>query len=200
MHIYNTPYTYLIGWSELNIWYYGSQYGRKANPSNLWKTYFTSSKHVKKIREEYGEPDVREIRKTFPNNPEAAREWEYKVLHRLRAKQKEKFLNKTNSKGISNEEMLLLGKHPSQNIESRKKIGLSNKGRLVGDKNPSKREDVRKKLRKPKSEEHKKKISESSKNRKRLACPYCKQQRQPQIYYKHHGENCKFKPSLCEEL
>jgi hypothetical protein len=200
MHIYNTPYTYLIGWSELDIWYYGSQYGRKANPSNLWVTYFTSSKHVKKFREKYGEPDVKEIRKTFPNDSEAAREWEYKVLHRLKAKQKEKFLNKTNSKGISNEEMLLLGKHPSQNIESRKKIGLSNKGRLAGDKNPSKREDVRKKLRKPKSEEHKKKISEGAKRRIKIGCEYCHNLFDPGNFSQFHGEKCKFKPLVCEEL
>jgi hypothetical protein len=199
MHIYNTPYTYLIGWTEHDKWYYGSQYGKKANPSNLWKTYFTSSKHVKNFREKYGDPDIIQIRKIFEAS-EQCREWEYKVLRRLKAKQKEKFLNKTNSKGISNEEMLLLGKHPSQNIDARKKISLSNKGRLVGDKNPSKREDVREKLRRPKSEEWKRKISESSKNRKRLTCPYCKKQRQPQIYNKHHGENCKLKPSLCEEL
>jgi hypothetical protein len=43
------PYTYLIGWSKLNLWYYGSQYGKKAHPSNLWRTYFTSLEEVNKI-------------------------------------------------------------------------------------------------------------------------------------------------------
>ena len=62
------PYTYLIGWTKYNVWYYGSETGFKtkiANPSNLWKTYFTSSKYVKQYREKYGEPDIIEIRKVF---------------------------------------------------------------------------------------------------------------------------------------
>jgi hypothetical protein len=64
MTIYQ-PYTYLIGWTKHNKWYYGCQYAngqRVANPSNLWTTYFTSSKHVKECRELYGEPDVVQVR------------------------------------------------------------------------------------------------------------------------------------------
>jgi hypothetical protein len=40
MSIYQ-PYTYLIGWSEHDLWYYGCEYGRwrkTANPENLWIT------------------------------------------------------------------------------------------------------------------------------------------------------------------
>ena len=82
------PYTYLIGWSKLNKWYYGSEYGFKsktANPNNLWKTYFTSSKAVQDLREEYGEPDIIEVRKIF-NTAEDTIKWEQKVLSRLHQK------------------------------------------------------------------------------------------------------------------
>lgn len=58
------PYTYLIGWSEHNLWYYGVRYANSTIPENdLWVKYFSSSKYVKDIRKEFGEPDVIQIRK-----------------------------------------------------------------------------------------------------------------------------------------
>lgn len=79
------PYTYLIGWSKLNKWYYGCQYANNkrniANPKNLWKTYFTSSVCVKQFREEHGEPDVIEVRKIFYNSKKCLL-WEHKILQK----------------------------------------------------------------------------------------------------------------------
>ncbi|MDD5149784.1 MAG: hypothetical protein PHC28_04800 [Flavobacterium sp.] len=86
------PYTYLIGWSKLNKWYYGVRYGKNCNPNDLWKTYFTSSKLVKKFRDEFGEPDIIEIRRTF-DCPVKATNWELKVLHRLKVVSNIKFIN-----------------------------------------------------------------------------------------------------------
>jgi len=40
----NLPYTYLIGWSNLNTWYYGRRTSKNCHPSDLWQKYFTSSK------------------------------------------------------------------------------------------------------------------------------------------------------------
>jgi hypothetical protein len=82
------PYTYLIGWSSLNKWYYGVEYSLKtkiANPSNLWTKYFTSSNIVKNFRNVYGEPDIIQVRKTFSKGTdlekmESAIRWEKKVL------------------------------------------------------------------------------------------------------------------------
>ena len=90
------PYTYLIGWSKQDKWYYGCQYGKSshiANPNNLWKTYFTSSKYVNKCRNLYGEPDVIEIRKIFTDG-ERCRLWEQTVLEKLKAVKSDKWLNK----------------------------------------------------------------------------------------------------------
>lgn len=101
MSIY-IPYTYLIGWSNHNKWYYGAEYGsvvKIANPSNLWNTYFTSSSEVKKFREEYGEPDVIEVRRTFITEKDC-REWEDKVLTKLNVIRSEKWLNKRQGSSV----------------------------------------------------------------------------------------------------
>lgn len=95
------PYTYLIGWTCLNKYYYGVRFARGCNPDELWKTYFTSSRHVTEFRVKYGEPDIVEVRKVFRDS-EAARRWETKVLTKTRAHIDERFLNKTNNKAIQN--------------------------------------------------------------------------------------------------
>jgi hypothetical protein len=94
-----TPYTYLIGWTKLNRFYYGVRFRKGCSPEDLWATYFTSSKAVKTLRETIGEPDIIEIRKTF-NDPERAREWEHKVLRRMRVSGSERWLNKTDGRSI----------------------------------------------------------------------------------------------------
>lgn len=84
------PFTYLIGWSKTKIFYYGVRYANKCNPTDLWTIYFTSSKHVKKYRQEHGEPDIIQIRKTF-NDSSSALTWEAKVLKRLNCAKRSDF-------------------------------------------------------------------------------------------------------------
>ena len=81
MNIY-TPYTYLIGWSSTNTYYYGARYAKDAHPSDLWQSYFTSSKYVKDYREKHGDPDIIEVRKTF-TTPQDALLWEERVLKKI---------------------------------------------------------------------------------------------------------------------
>lgn len=96
----NQPYTYLIGWSKHNIWYYGCRYAVSCNPSDLWVTYFTSSKRVKLSRELFGEPDVVQVRRVFSDRNSAI-EWEGKVIKRMAAVQSENWLNmQYNSNGF----------------------------------------------------------------------------------------------------
>jgi hypothetical protein len=59
-------------------------------------TYFTSSKHVQKARETYGDPEIKQVRKIFKDSI-SARKWEARVLKRLCAVQRSDFLNKTDS-------------------------------------------------------------------------------------------------------
>lgn len=89
-----TPYTYLIGWTEHNLWYYGCRYRNQLPPEDdLWNRYFTSSKTVKRLRKEIGEPDHIEVRHRFQSK-EACVEWEDKVIKRLGAVKSTKWLNR----------------------------------------------------------------------------------------------------------
>jgi hypothetical protein len=88
------PYTYLIGWSNHNLWYYGVRYSKGCNPDDLWSKYFTSSKYVAEIRSSIGEPDVIQIRKTFTNSKDA-QVWETKVLRRMHVLTDQRWINKS---------------------------------------------------------------------------------------------------------
>jgi hypothetical protein len=121
MNIYK-PYTYLIGWSKHQKYYYGARWAKDCNPGDLWKSYFTSSKKVHKFRKENGEPDIIQIRKLF-STKDQARLWEHKVLIRIGVKNNSKWLNITHSLGIDYEVHPLLGKPRS--TETKLKISKS---------------------------------------------------------------------------
>jgi hypothetical protein len=80
-----TPYTYLIGWSKLNKWYYGARWSNKCNPTDLWNPYKTSSNAVKTFIKENGDPDIIQVRRTFKTESEV-RYWEERVLRKLHSK------------------------------------------------------------------------------------------------------------------
>lgn len=161
MNIYQ-PYTYLIGWSKHNTWYYGvrfADYSKKdtANPAELWITYFTSSKHVDAFRKEYGEPDVIKVRKTFKEK-EKARLWEHKVLRRLKVTEREDFLNKSDSISIPSQKGI---PKPDGHGE---KVGNFHRGRKRSEETRKKISDKAKE--RVQSEESNKKRSEKLKGRK----------------------------------
>lgn len=108
MTLANNPfkaYTYLIGWSDRQCFYYGVRYARGCHPSELFVTYFTSSKKVRAIHSELGEPDVIQIRRKF-DDISRARNWEHKVLRRIKATTHPKLLNQTDNKSICPEASL----------------------------------------------------------------------------------------------
>lgn len=94
-----TPYTYLIGWTRHNKFYYGVRYAAGCDPADLWVTYFTSSTHVSQFRTSYGEPDIIQVRKTF-SSAAAAISWETRVLTRIGVISSEHWINRTNNKAI----------------------------------------------------------------------------------------------------
>lgn len=98
MTIYK-PYTYLIGWSKYNKWYYGVRYAKNCNPTDHWETYFTSSKIVHKMRSIIGEPDIITIRKIFNTNKKAT-SWEHTVLRRMKVTKRSDFINQTDNIAI----------------------------------------------------------------------------------------------------
>lgn len=166
------PYTYIIGWPSLNKWYYGVRYAKNCQLDDLWKSYWTSSRHVSAFRLLHGDPTVIEIRKVF-NDSDSARLWENKVLRRCKVVNSDKWLNKTDNysiapmlgdanpskrddvrKLISERTPKKFGKdNPMSNVATREKVSLKLKGRRNywqdGDLNPSKRPEVRCKLSKP---------------------------------------------------
>lgn len=93
------PYTYLIGWTSTDKYYYGVRFAKNCNPSELFIKYFTSSKHVKDYIKKHGKPDIIQIRKTFKEVKDAI-QWENKVLRRMNLKENTKFLNATNNEAI----------------------------------------------------------------------------------------------------
>jgi hypothetical protein len=134
------PYTYLIGWTKHNKWYYGVRYAKNCNTKDLWTKYFTSSKIVKKFRLENVEPDIIQIRKTFKHDFEA-KKWEDNVLRRMKVHINEKFLNirKDTFKGVIVTE------------EIRRKNGDAHRGQIPWNKG-IKRPDLAEKMRKIRQE------------------------------------------------
>src|SRR5574343_312239 len=94
-NIDRTPFTYLIGWSKTNMFYYGVRWSKGCLPSDIMNTYFTSSKIVSKYIKENDYPDIIIIDKIFDNN-ENAREYEHQFLAFYDAKTHDNFLNKSN--------------------------------------------------------------------------------------------------------
>ena len=88
-------FTYLLGWSRNNKWYYGVRYALNCDPADLWTIYFTSSSFVESQRRLFGEPDVIEIRRTFGEDSKRAKTWEDKVLARLSVQGNSKWLNES---------------------------------------------------------------------------------------------------------
>lgn len=74
----------------------GVRFARNCHPDDLWTSYFTSSGYVKEFRKQYGEPDVIQVRQTFPTDT-LAREWEEKVIRRLDAVKSIRWLNRQNA-------------------------------------------------------------------------------------------------------
>ena len=98
-NIIYTPYIYHICWTKTKMHYIGIEYKNNINgiahPSNIWNSYFTSSKYVKEYRNIHGEPDLIEVRKTFDTSVQSVM-YEYKLLTKLDAANNDSFLNKSN--------------------------------------------------------------------------------------------------------
>lgn len=203
MDIY-MPYTYLIGWSKHNKWYYGVRFAKRCNPKDLWTKYFTSSKYVKNFRKEYGEPDVIQIRKTF-DTPEKAIEWEDKVIMKMKLYLRDDFLNANRSKGfmISPEILKRVNSCPkrAQKISETKRGKKLSENHVENSRNGLKLywSNLSSEQRK-KSLETKMKMSETAKSNNPgfsalHKCPKCGKEGQKANISKHHGlfgEKCKW--------
>jgi hypothetical protein len=170
MNIYQ-PYTYLIGWSAIDRWYYGVRYAKNCHPEDFWKVYFTSSSYVAQMRELLGDPDIIQIRKTF-TTADAACLWEHNVLTRMNVIESKRWLNQIvgfGSRAVMSEShrrkisIALTGKKLSP--EHRIKCGDARRGKHHTQEHKAYMSGVM--SGRTLSEEHKKNLSKVNKGRKR---------------------------------
>jgi hypothetical protein len=200
-----TPFTYSIYCKPTNQYYYGTRYAVGCQPSDLWQTYFTSSKVVKSLINLYGKEafDIK-IRKIFKTKHQALL-WEEKFLKRVQAAQSPKWLNKHNGNKTfyctghqgnlgrkqSDETKLkrrlanLGKKRPPFSAEHRQKIRDAKLGVKMSDEARMKMSQSRKN--KPKSPEHKANLSFV----KKIECPHCHRIGQFANMKRHHFDKCK---------
>lgn len=92
----NKPYYYRIKDKETGIYYSGSRRAKDCHPSEFWVTYFTSSKIIHEIVEEYGK-DRFEVQRVIPKKDAIG--YETKVLRRLDCRNHPLFYNQHNNDG-----------------------------------------------------------------------------------------------------
>lgn len=144
MSIYTTPYTYLVKHKPTGRVYYGVRFARGCHPTDLWESYFTSSKYVQELIEQDGPESFEcEIRRTFKRRRDA-RNWEAKVLKRLRVVDKDHWLNKSDVESIYYEIHPQLGKPLTE--ERKANISKAKKGKKIAPCSPERATKISKTL------------------------------------------------------
>ena len=135
------PYTYFVLHIPTGLKYYGSKYGKGANPDTFWKSggYFTSSVKVKNLLNEYGIDSFKaEVRKVF-ESPDQALNYEYRFLKKVSALDKSEWLNenlggeKFRNVGPANEKALASQRKKKQTPEGNAKRSASLTGRVISE-------------------------------------------------------------------
>lgn len=131
-------YTYRITHIPTGRHYYGVRFKPNCQPTDLWIKYFTSSKTVHNLIEQDGlEAFNVEVRKVFEDADEA-RNWEQRVLKRLKVTKNPLWLNKSagkcpSGKGYKWTPAQLLarqGKYPPITDEHKEKIRQRHTGKI----------------------------------------------------------------------
>lgn len=95
------PFTYYLVHQPSGRKYYGVRYKKNCDPSDIWTVYFSSSPEVHRlIKEDGADSFTVQVRKVF-SDVEAAKEWEYRVLQRLKVTGKSEWINRSCGKAPS---------------------------------------------------------------------------------------------------
>jgi hypothetical protein len=202
-----TPYTYLIGWSKHNIWYYGRRTAKGCHPYeffnfelNKTNRYETSSDHVSNFILMHGIPDVIMIRRAF-NNISLCKHTESRVLISINAASNPDFLNKKNS----DDKWDTTGVSMSQESNLKRSLAMVNKPKPVGFSELCKANTIgslnpmfgKLGINNPNFG----RVSEMRNVPKEtIICPHCKTSGGKPAMKRWHFDNCKFKiiPSLLQ--
>lgn len=161
MSIY-TPFTYLVKFKPTGQVYYGSRTKKGCQPSDLWTSYFTSSKTVRQLIEQHGKDAFEvEIRRTFATKEQAIL-WEHRVLRKVDAARNPKYLNKNNGDRKFYGSTTMLGKKHSEDARRRMSVNSS------GPKNPNWGKTFSEETRRKLSESHKG-LRHTEESRKRMS-------------------------------
>lgn len=122
------PFTYVLDCPNGKR-YYGVRYAIGCKPEDLWNTYFTSSKTVKELIKQYGIDGFKcEVRKVF-DSVDTARNWEHKVLRRLRVTTNDNWINKTDNKAFPDQTGVIHKTRKKCSVETGRKISAALKGK-----------------------------------------------------------------------
>lgn len=111
-------FTYLVINNVTGMFYYGAKYSEGCHPDDLWSNYFTSSKSVHADITKYGENSFSfQVRRVFELSEECLK-WEYKVLRRIKAKDRSDCYNLTNGGGDFNSSKRMKISNPMFNKEA----------------------------------------------------------------------------------
>jgi hypothetical protein len=124
------PYVYIVGFSKLRKYYLGVRVRKGCHPSEFGKVYRSSSKKVKELWEEYGEPDLQIILRAFESASDAI-EHEVKCLRYLDVLNNDNWLNENIAGAISPAKCVegtikrnLLYGSPRKNSEMQRRLGF----------------------------------------------------------------------------
>jgi hypothetical protein len=117
------PFVYIIKNKTTQLKYLGVKYAKGCNPTDMWTSYFTSSKLVKKLINQFGYDDwIIKIIHQFPNDPEAAILKEASYFKYLRIR--DDYLNITYSSGCQDLRIASKGGKVGGAIVFARKIGI----------------------------------------------------------------------------
>lgn len=151
------PYTYYLYHRPTKTHYYGVRTAKNCNPTELWESYFSTSKSVKRLIEEYGKDSFDcKVRKIF-NDPLDALRWEHKFLSKIDAASRLDWLNKYNGGNTFTTAQQIPWNKGITHSESTKKILSEARKRYTGKRHPM--------FGKRHTEESKEKMSKNQKRR-----------------------------------